>query len=82
MQTYNLTAVTLNINKSQCSAIYNVECLVSSGYEALIGELCEMDRNCLTKQMVCNPDKTCDCMKGHYPSDDRRGCIASKFSVH
>ncbi|XP_021932953.1 tenascin-like isoform X2 [Zootermopsis nevadensis] len=27
--------------------------------------------------MVCSPGRVCECMRGHYPSEDRRGCIAT-----
>ncbi|PSN37104.1 hypothetical protein C0J52_21562 [Blattella germanica] len=44
--------------------------------EAMLGESCNMDKECLTRQMECTSG-TCSCMNRHYASEDRRNCIAT-----
>jgi len=48
--------------------------------DALIGDACAVDRNCITPQTVCGSG-SCRCFNGHTPSEDRRNCIASTRGV-
>ncbi|XP_033611079.1 multiple epidermal growth factor-like domains protein 10 isoform X2 [Cryptotermes secundus] len=49
----------------------------AEGINALIGEECEVDRNCISAQMLCPSTGRCECWRGHYPTEDRRNCIAT-----
>lgn len=61
--------------------LFSIFLLVISPYEtqgndALLGEPCAVDKNCISAQMVCGSG-TCKCFRGQYPSEDRRNCIAT-----
>jgi hypothetical protein len=58
---------------------YEVFLSISTGINALIGEACEVDKNCISAQMVCGSNRLCVCMRGHYPTEDRKNCIASEL---
>ncbi|KAJ9600236.1 hypothetical protein L9F63_009461, partial [Diploptera punctata] len=47
---------------------------------ALYGESCDVDKQCLTRQMTCESG-TCRCIDQHYASEDNRNCIAKARSA-
>ncbi|XP_069686449.1 uncharacterized protein [Periplaneta americana] len=53
----------------------------TKGNNAAIGDYCEVDKNCLTRQMVCGPGQVCECLQGHYASEDNRNCIATTSGI-
>jgi len=61
--------------------LFSVFLLVLVTYEtqaqnALIGEQCSVDRNCITPLTICG-NGVCSCFRGHNPTDDRRSCVAT-----
>jgi hypothetical protein len=52
---------------------------ISTGINSLIGEACEVDKNCISLQMICRSNRNCECLEGHFPTEDGRNCIASEL---
>jgi len=44
--------------------------------DALLGDQCSVDRNCISPLTVCTSG-ICTCFRGHIASEDRRNCIAT-----